>query len=175
MAFISVTVVLLCGLGCRESPRAAGSSPSAGSGQSAPPTVSGAPQSQALVPLQALLGSLARLPGDFTAWDQGPWEFTGDAQLLRAFDDHGDSAVVRLVECLDRSEPARATAKGKSVPVGVMCYWALRRLAYFEWHEDPAYADGWPGEIEPTASLEALRAAKQAWAAVVREKRYRLT
>ena len=121
------------------------------------------------------MDSLARLPGNFTAWDQGPWEFTGDAQVLRAFDEYGDSAVVRLVECLDRSEPARATAKGKPVPVGVMCYWALRRLAYFEWHEDPAYADGWPGEIEPTASLEALRAAKQAWAAVVREKRYRLT
>jgi hypothetical protein len=122
-----------------------------------------------------LVDSLARVRGDFSAWDQGRWEFTGDASVLSAFDPFADSAVVALTNCLDRDQPANATARGKPVAHGVMCFWALRRLAYYEGDSDSAFEDTWPGEIEPTATLTELRAAKEAWLRIIRAKSYHLT
>ena len=163
----------MAAVGCRESPKRPSEQPS--SSEEARPSSPAPRIDSRAVSLTVLIDSLTRIKGEFTSWEQGRWEFTGDASVRRAFDAYGDSAVVRLVECLDRIEPAQATVRGRRVPMGVMCYWTLRRLAYYEWYDDPEYREGWPGEIPPTASPEELRAAREAWSAVVREKRHVLT
>lgn len=128
--------------------------------------------------LTALVDSLGRLPGDLAS-DQGPWEFTGGNSIVSAFDQFsGDSVVVALVQCLDRKEPAKATARGRPVTLGVMCYWALRHLAYYEYYQyegDPESPERWAGQIDPTATPDQLRAAKEAWLKVVRERKYHLS
>ena len=125
--------------------------------------------------LEALVDSLAHVTGEFTRWESGRWEFSGDRSILGAFDRYGSRAVVQLVKCLDREEPTAARVRGRMVPHGVMCYWALRRLAYHESSTEDSAEPVWPGEITPTASMDELRAAKQAWERVVAEGTYRLT
>jgi hypothetical protein len=121
--------------------------------------------------LVVLIDSLKRLPGEFTG-SLGRWEFSGDQSIFSAIAYHGDSAVLALVECLDRSEPSQATAAGKPVLVGAMCFSALHRMAYSTEAED---AEGqWPGIVEPTATAAELRAAKEAWVLAVKNKRYKL-
>lgn len=167
-----LAAALFLAAACRQSSR-----PAASSGDTAQHTsvAAASPTPADTAPLAALVDSLARLPGDFSSWEQGRWEFNGDAQVLSAFDRYADTAVVRLVACLDRTELAKATARGRPVPIGVMCYWALRRLAYYEWQGNPGFPDKWPGEINPTATASDLRAAKEAWLRVVREGKYSLT
>ena len=122
--------------------------------------------------LSALLDSLARLPGEFRLVGF-QWQFSGDDHVFRSIADHRDSAVVHLVDCLDRVTPAAATVEGRRVPVGVLCYAALQRTAYSTEHEDGT--GEWPGFLEPTATAEELTAAKTAWLEVVRTRRYKLT
>ena len=127
--------------------------------------------------MNQLISSLQVLPGRFVR-GRGPakhWEFEGDQAPLMALQLYGDSAVVRLVQCLADDRPALASVGGRPVLVGAMCYWALVGIAYYEWYEDNPGASSWPGEIGPTASASQLKAAQKAWEAVVRARRYRLT
>jgi hypothetical protein len=113
---------------------------------------------------------LVNLPGSYSPTDEGAWVFSdamhpaiGNIWVLP------DSALVRLVACLDRSEPATATVEESPVPLGVICYEALRygvRPTGFEDGED------WPGFIAPTATSEGLAAARRAWQDVVAEGSY---
>src|SRR3546814_15058636 len=75
-----------------------------------------------------------------------------------------ESDLPILVACIDDPRPARATLDGAPVTLGVVCYQALRLVAYVE-------ATGWPGHIGPLASPAARRAAKRAWQAVLAEGR----
>lgn len=56
-------------------------------------------------PLTILIDSLSRLEGDFARAPQGLWKFTGDRSVFHSIYEHGDSAVVQLVNCLDSSHP----------------------------------------------------------------------
>jgi hypothetical protein len=140
-------------------------------------TVEPAPVAQTgdSITLRTLVDSLVRLPGDFLTWNQGRWEFTGDGNVLMAFESFGDKAVIALANCLDKGTPAKATARGRTVLEGVMCYWALRHLAYYEGDLDPESPRNWAGEIEPIATAPELSAAKEAWLTIIREHKYHLT
>jgi hypothetical protein len=129
--------------------------------------------------LARLIHSLASLRGRFSRTGIGfAWEFEGDMHLFHAIADFGDSAVARLVSCLTDTTKAVATVEGRTVLVGVMCYEALRRVAYFEWDPDD-YRDApshrWPGSMDPTADPQQLRTAHDAWAEIVRRGLYILS
>jgi hypothetical protein len=131
----------------------------------------------AVTRLDSLVARLATLPGSLDL----TWQFTGDNAVFTAIDaltDSGaivDTAVARLASCLGRTELAATTLKSRPVPVGVVCYAALRRLAY---HEEDDSTGGltpyWPGDLEdPAVTISELRAAYDAWARVVRDRSYR--
>lgn len=124
--------------------------------------------------LDRLIGVLRKLPGSFQRIRPGgPHAFTGDREIILAISAFEDSAVVRLVDCLDDLEPATATLNGERVPMGVMCAEALRFTASYEATDEDGDIDAtWPGYFNLPASPEELRAAKRAWQEVVREKRY---
>lgn len=121
--------------------------------------------------LQTLIDSLSRVSGSF-AEAAGRWVYTGDQSVFGALAQYRDSAVLALVNCLDRMTPSKVTVGGRPVPLGVVCYSALQRVAYPTEAEDAEGA--WAGVVEPTASVAELQAAKQAWMRVVRTRRYRL-
>lgn len=122
--------------------------------------------------LTALIDSLGALPGEFVLSGL-VWDFQGDTQMMNAIAAKGDSAVAALVDCLGNDQLARATVEGRRVPMGVMCYTTLQRTAY---PLEPEDGDGsWPGFVEPTASVEELKKAQEAWRAVVADKAYRLS
>lgn len=124
------------------------------------------------VTLSALLDSLRRVPGEFSLSPASMWRFSGDPSVFVALFDYGDSAVARLVDCMDRSDPVIATLNGKPVVLGIMCATALQRIASASEHEDAS--DKWTGVIEPSATPVQLKAAKKAWQEVVARKAYRL-
>ena len=135
------------------------------------------PEVQAVGPnlqLDSLVSALKRMAGKLTTDGKDSWVLQGSAKLLAALAAHRDSAVVSLVACLGDEAPSRTTAALEPVPVGVLCYAALRRIAYYEWQVEPEFKNGWPGDLRPTASIEQLRAARIAWTKVVRQKRYSL-
>ncbi len=139
----------------------------------APAAVPAIPSEALHVDLSTLLDSLSRLRGEFRS-SPGGWEFEGDRRIFEAIAAHEDSAVIRLVHCLDDAEPSRATVGDKAVSVGFMCYSALTLMAYSLYHED-ADEPQWPGLLEPDATPARLREAKEAWSRVIAEKRYRLS
>lgn len=129
-------------------------------------------------PLPALIARLPGLTGNFERSGLGHWEFSGDKQLFSAIAEYGDSAVARLAECLGDTTRAIATADGRPVLVGYMCYAALDRTAYHEW--DPAdfqatKSKRWQGVLDPAAAPNDLRAAQKAWKDVIARKRYSLS
>jgi hypothetical protein len=131
-----------------------------------------------VVPLTTLMDSLGRVTGEFVLL-QNTWSFSGDQALFARFvahadSPHADSTVRVLVECLDRSDPARATVAGHPTTMGFMCFEALRRVANYEWGPEDEVGGSWPGILEPDASPSQLREAKQAWLKVVAASRYRL-
>src|SRR3546814_19245300 len=71
-----------------------------------------------------------------------------------------ESDLPILVACIDDPRPARATLDGAPVTLGVVCYQALRLVAYVE-------APGWPGHLAPLASPAHRSPAKPAWQAVL--------
>ncbi len=129
---------------------------------------------QSANPLDSLIENLRDLRGSFVNVAPGRWDFAGDRSALVAFEEFRDSAVVRLVDCLDRTELAAATVQEQQVPMGYMCYAALARVAYYEWHQyqDVVKDPSWPGEVAATASVEDLRQAKTAWLQVVEKHLY---
>lgn len=124
--------------------------------------------------LSVLVDSLRVIPGEFTNAAPGRWDFSGDRSLLIAFEQFGDSAVAALVDCLDRLDTTQAVVSGRPVSLGYMCYAALERVAYYEWHQyqDVVENPTWPGMLDATATAEELRAAKAAWTQVVERKQY---
>jgi hypothetical protein len=78
-----------------------------------------------------------------------------------------------LIECLDNPTLSQSTLNGKPVVTGIVCYEALTQLASHEptdAHGD--VAKSWLGEVSPKASLAELKAAKEAWQQVQKEKTY---
>jgi len=131
-----------------------------------------APDSALRDKLDALIDSLAKLPGQFTLVG-AQWRFSGNQESFRLLASHGDSAVAKLIDCLDRTDSSAVTVYGRRVVLGAICYAALQRMAYPTEEEDGA--GDWPGFVEPTATSSQLRAAKQAWRDAYDKKRYRLS
>jgi len=120
--------------------------------------------------LAALIDSLRNLPGQFSLSSPAHWQFSADPSSFAALFDYGDSAVVRLVDCLNSREPATATLDGHRVTLGVMCGYALQLMASAtEYEDDPR---GWAGVILPRATPAQLDAAKKAWQEILRRHAY---
>lgn len=130
-------------------------------------------QAPSAATLDQLVDSLANVPGSFVL-EGAVWRFIGSQEALLALAGGGDSAVTRLVECIDRDTHARATVDSTAVLLGAMCAYALSHVAYATEFEDDPDAN-WPGVVSPGATPEQLQAAKRAWQEVVRLRRYRLT
>lgn len=135
--------------------------------------VLGVPRPEAQDSLGRLIERLRFMKGEFVRLTSQQWEFVGDKELFRQIAGFGDSAVARLVQCLDKTDHAAATAAGRPVLLGVMCHEALDHTAYYEWYEyqTEKYAP-WAGNITPDAGPDELRAAKIAWQEVVEKNRY---
>jgi hypothetical protein len=123
------------------------------------------------VPLSSLVDSLRRLPGEFTRSPARVWLFSGDDAVFNTLFDRGDSAVVALVDCIDRSDLGVATLAGKRVAFGVLCATALQRIASATEYED---AGDWAGVILPTATPLQLKEAKKEWKKVVAKRAYQM-
>jgi hypothetical protein len=130
----------------------------------------GAPPAPAMQ-LSSLVDSLRRLPGKFTQSPARVWLFSGDDAVFNTLFDRGDSAVIALVDCIDRTDLAMATLAGKRVAFGVMCATALQRIASATEYED---AGDWAGVILPTATPLELKEAKKAWQKVVAKRTYQM-
>ncbi len=123
-----------------------------------------------------MIRQLAILEGEFTP----EWDFSGDNAILRkigALSDSGaiaDTAVIQLADCIGRTELARATFRGRAIPLGVVCYAALSHLAYHEEADSTGHLTPyWPGFINtPDATHEQLAAAQRAWLKAAREGSY---
>jgi hypothetical protein len=156
---------------CREEGRGPG-------GDGPPPAQVGistaAPGSDDEGTLDRLIDSLRLLPGRFELLPENRWTFIGSSTLFVEFVPFADSAVVRLVDCLDAPGEGNAIADGRRVPIGVLCSWALRHVASFESGEEDEVNGTWPGSVEPTATRPQLEAAGRAWRLVVEQHRYRL-
>ena len=124
--------------------------------------------------LDLIIARLGTLEGEFVK--SGPaasMQFTGDGSLLRSFLSFGDQAVHRLVDCMDRQEPARATYDENPVTLGLMCYAALRLTVYHEPVDESGDLTGeWAGFIDASASREDLIAAQRAWQNVLQDQAY---
>ena len=121
--------------------------------------------------ISALIERLRTASGRFVELPTRLWELQGVDSLLEAFAPFRDSAVVRLVDCLDRTEPTAMTVGGRPVLLGALCFEALTHIAYAE--PEGSETGEWPGVVFPDAAGPQLTAAKSAWAAVVRSRGYR--
>lgn len=122
--------------------------------------------------LGVLTGRLSQLLGSYSIGAHGQWVFSGDRTLFGAIAEFKDSAVTRIVDCLDDTTASLVTVEGRRVPVGVLCYEALLFAAYAE--PEGIDTGEWPGTVMPTATTQNLRAAKSAWLEVIRRRGYRL-
>ena len=145
----------------------------------APRTQSEQASPAAVARLDSLVSGLSTLQGSLDS----TWQFTGDNAVFRAIEALadsgaiGDSAVTRLVACMERTDRARIRLNNQPVRVGVACYTVLRRLAYHEEGDSSDSTGGltpdWPGDLaDPDVTIPNLRAAHDAWVRVVREKSY---
>jgi hypothetical protein len=124
----------------------------------APVAVAGAPLDDAL----------QHFEGSFR-WDapQRAHVFSNRPGLAALLEPSPEQRLAALAACIDDPRPARATLDGKAVSLGVMCYQALRLLAYVE-------KPDWPGHIGPLATPAERRAARAAWQAVLDDGAYAL-
>jgi hypothetical protein len=84
-----------------------------------------------------------------------------------------EAALRSLVSCLDDSSSTRSTLDGDPVAMGVLCYEALSQLVYYEpMSPDGDIAEQWPGHLTPMATRDEMRAAREAWEAVVTSGEY---
>lgn len=122
-----------------------------------------APAAAADAPLE---DALQRFEGSFR-WDaaRGEHDFSDRPGLAALLGAAPEQRLPELAACIDDPRPARATLDGKAVSLGVMCYQALRLLAYVEQPD-------WPGHIGPLATPAERRAARAAWQAVLEEGAY---
>lgn len=91
--------------------------------------------------------------------------FSDRPRLAGLLEPEPEQWLATLVDCIDDERQAGATLGGAPVNLGVMCYQALRLVAYVE-------AADWAGHIGPQATSAERRAAKQAWRAALDERRY---
>lgn len=126
--------------------------------------------------LGGLVDSLRRLHGSFQVRGAPPdYQFVGQTSVFQRFSEHGDSAVIALVDCLDRTDPSATTLGGRPVSLGIMCSEALSRVALYEATDSQGDLDAdWPGYVNATASQSALVAAKHAWSPVLKRHMYQL-
>jgi hypothetical protein len=104
--------------------------------------------------------------------------YRGDSfwELLKRYSD--DDEAVRdlapsLVDCMDDISSSESTLGGVRLPRGLICYWFMIHLIYYEHGNEKGDIDfNWPGFILPDATPEQLRSAKRAWEKVVRERSY---
>lgn len=99
--------------------------------------------------------------------DRNEHVFSDRPGLATLLEPSPEEKLPDLVACIDDPRPARATLDGKAVSLGVVCYQALRLLAYVE-------KPDWPGHIGPQATPAERRAAREAWQAVLKEGAYAL-
>lgn len=122
--------------------------------------------------LATLVSRLRTLRGEFRRVPPyGLWEFFGRKELFIAIAQFGDSAVERLVSCLDDSSSSATRIGDRVVLFGAVCYEALNWVAYVEM---PVEKLPWAGDVEPTAGAQQLRRAKAAWEEAVKNKTYSL-
>jgi hypothetical protein len=142
-----------------------------------PPTPdSTKPASADATALTALIDSIKQLRGEYRFEPTKGWAFSNEPQLialLRSMEPFADSAVVRMVDCLDASTPSLTTVDGRAALTGVLCYEALRRSAVpIGYEDDPDFT--WKGYLKPTATSADLQEAKKEWQRVVESGKYRL-
>ncbi len=121
--------------------------------------------------IAVLIERLRAAPGRYVQLPTRLWELQGMDAILESFVEFRDSAVARLVDCLDRSEPTATTVGGRPVLLGALCFEALTHIAYAE--PEGSESGAWPGVVFPTATAARLTAAKGAWVTVVRSRGYR--
>ncbi len=125
-------------------------------------------------PDTSLKQAIAAVLGTYTIPADGSPRYSAHTQLDELVSQRApDVALEELVECLDDTTPSRSTYAGTAVAVGVICHEAITVLAYHE----PVAADGdiaqhWAGDVMPTATPDALKAAKHAWRQVLENMTY---
>jgi len=88
-------------------------------------------------------------------------------------DDLPESVLAELVDCLDDSSPSASVFRDQPIPLGWVCYAALRGFVYHEeTDEDGDIVQHWDGYPMFPASLQDMKAAKAAWQKVLIEKTY---
>ena len=135
-----------------------------------------APSTIAQDTLGRLIQRLKTVGGTFTrTGSEHDYRYDGSLEVVRALASFGDSAVARLVQCMDREDTTSTTLEGKAVPLGAMCFDALRRIAYYEATDSEGDIDAdWPGYITVAASRAERLRAKDAWEEVVANRSYRI-
>lgn len=121
----------------------------------------------AAAPLRAaaLEEALLAFEGRFT-WDAARQEyvFSDRPGLAALLEPVREAHLATLVACIDDPRPARTLLDGAPVPLGVLCYQAMRLVAYVE-------AADWPGHVGPRATAAERRAAREAWETALAEGR----
>ena len=117
--------------------------------------------------LDYLITALDTVQGDFPEVGDAVYALVSDNRLLERIAKFDSRAVPKLVDCMGRTEMARATAFGKSgVRVGVLCAEALIYTDFFQ-HRNSS--DLLPAEFQDSAdvdyhaSSEELRRAQRHW------------
>ena len=150
---------------CRQAPES-------GAGAAGTAQTASAPLVSATDSMGSLIHRLRTATGTFQREGDGAYRLSGDRGLLEAMRAFGDSAVSRLVACLDDTTTATATLDDRPVTLGVMCNEALRAVAYYEATDQSGGLTSWPGSVDARASVDQLVRAKQAWQQVVRRRAY---
>jgi hypothetical protein len=125
--------------------------------------------------LTVLIDSLREIGGHFEPpTSLAPPEFVGNNAYFHRFEQFGETAALRLANCVDDISRTSTTYRGKSVILGYLCYTALRHLIYYEPPDTQVSGPGkWKGFLdEPDASQTAARQAKAAWLSVIQAKLY---
>ena len=122
------------------------------------------------LPLAALIDSLRHVQAIVADEPSGAWSVTGADGLYSSIVRYDSSALKPLATCIADTALASATYKGNRVRVGLMCYSALRLLAYSE----GGGVDGWPGSVLPDFTPQKLAAASTAWLEALRRGEYKL-
>lgn len=126
--------------------------------------------------LSILIDSLRVQPGLFQQdATTGVWKYSGRLDLIDRIRAHGHEAVVRLVDCFDRTEPTQTALASNYVALGVMCSEALRHIAYYEAADEFGDIDAtWPGYVQATSTHSELVQARSAWRDAVEKRSYAL-
>lgn len=126
--------------------------------------------------LNALFARLPLVPG---VLGERIADFVGDRSIFEAISAFGDSAVPRLVNCLDRTDATHVTLHDRPVSLGELCVVVLDLTAYYEAFDerplnDPQRYDPWAGDVSLPATPQQLRVAKAAWLIVLKHHGFHL-